>query len=139
VRTHPTPSFEESDATSGIQISITVLSVYLLLNDQSRRSQKIFYMVYSVVILICMTISKAVNTRLGQLMWIDHRDFPGGPAAYWAANNGVWYNILGAASDVFANIMGDALLVRLPCSFFSSASLHVGSFIDATSSGIPNA
>jgi hypothetical protein len=113
VRTHPTPSFEESDATSGIQISITVLSVYLLLNDQSRRNQKIFYVIYSVIILICMTISKAANAHLGQLMWMDHRDFPGGPAAYWAANNDVWYNVLGAATDVTANIMGDALLVGI--------------------------
>jgi hypothetical protein len=83
----------------------------LLLNDRSQKSQKIFYITYSVVLLICLTIAKAANARLGQLMWMDHRDFPGGPAAYWAANGDVWYNVLGSATDVFANVMGDALLV----------------------------
>jgi hypothetical protein len=140
VRSQLTPNFfEESNATSGIHISTTVLSVHLLLNDRSRtKNQRIFYTTYSVVLLICLTISKAANARLGQLMWIDHRDFPGGPAAYWTANNDVWYNVLGASTDVFGNAMGDSLLVGILYSpFFPSVSSHV-SFIDVTSSGIPN-
>lgn len=51
------------------------------------------------------------NSLLGQEMWIEHRNYPGGPVAYWTDNGAVWYNVLGSAADMFGNFMGDALLV----------------------------
>jgi len=48
---------------------------------------------------------------MGQLMWIQHRDDPGGPYAYFVASANSWFETLGTATDIVANIMSDALLV----------------------------
>jgi len=58
-----------------------------------------------------MTWAMLANALLGQEMWVEHRDFPGGPSAYFAANSSVWYNVVGSAADAFADFMGDALLL----------------------------
>jgi hypothetical protein len=46
-------------------------------------------------------------------MWIDHRNYPGGPLGYLAATEAAWFNILGQAATAAANILGDGILVRL--------------------------
>jgi hypothetical protein len=45
------------------------------------------------------------------MMWIEHRDIEGGPVAYFTINIAAWYNTLGTAADVAANILGDGLMV----------------------------
>jgi len=46
-------------------------------------------------------------------MWIEHRDVEGGPAAFFGENVAAWYNTLGTAADVTANVFGDGLMVRV--------------------------
>lgn len=60
-----------------------------------------------------MTIATADEIRNGQLVWIDHRNDPGGPARYLVDHGLTWFSILGSAADVVANVMGDALLVSM--------------------------
>src|SRR6266702_2469979 len=50
---------------------------------------------------------------LGQYMWIDRRNYPGGPLGFFAATGNAWYNVFGSAADATANVLGDGLLVRL--------------------------
>lgn len=45
-------------------------------------------------------------------MWIDHRDAPGGPLGYLAANESIWWQVLGSAAGQVTNFMADGLLVR---------------------------
>jgi hypothetical protein len=47
----------------------------------------------------------------GQFMWINHRDVPGGPAAYFVLNNDIWFTTLGTAATVTVIFMSDALMV----------------------------
>ncbi|KAE9394591.1 hypothetical protein BT96DRAFT_886487 [Gymnopus androsaceus JB14] len=95
----------------GVQIYITFHSIYLLLHSSSDRRTKSFYVGYGIVMLLCMSFAMIANSLLGQEMWIEHRNYPGGPVAYWTDNGAVWYNVLGSAADMFGNFMGDALLV----------------------------
>lgn len=85
---------------------------YMLTVARARKNAKV-YITYGTVILILLTIDISTNAIFGQLMWIEHRDVPGGPAAYMGENLTLWVNTLGTASGVAVNFMGDALLVRV--------------------------
>ena len=90
-------------------------STYLLLNSKSGFAWKSrmvkFYVIYGFVMLILFAISMAANQIMGQLMWIENRNFPGGPFDYYMANSTLWINIFGTATCIAGNYMNDALLV----------------------------
>ena len=94
-------------------------STYLLLNSKSGFAWKSgavkFYVIYGFVMLILTTFAMAANQIMGQFMWIEHRNFPGGPFTYYVDNSTLWINILGTASCIVGNYLNDGLLV-LPLS-----------------------
>ena len=51
------------------------------------------------------------NAVFMEFMWIEHRDFPGGPLAYLAKNSSIWWQTLGTAANQVTNFVGDGLLV----------------------------
>ena len=93
-------------------------SVSIILNgkDRSRRDNRLF-LCFSTGLLAMITIYVAVQAVFGQEMWILHKDYPGGSAAYLADNAAVWYQTMGSAASVVLNLMSDGLLVRpISCS-----------------------
>jgi len=70
-----------------------------------------FLIGYSVILLILVTFAFFTNVLMGQLMWIEHRDFPGGPFSYYLSQGSGWIEVLGSSTDIAGNFMGDALLV----------------------------
>lgn len=88
-----------------------VQSVYYLSAGPGSYRRKMFYILYGAVLLVLITISTAANLFYGQAMWIEHRDVDGGPVAYFVENEALWYNTLGTATDVTANVLGDGLMV----------------------------
>ena len=61
----------------------------------------------------------AANQLMGQFMWIEHRNYPGGPFNYYLENSTLWINVFGTATCIVGNYLNDALLVlRVPL-FFS--------------------
>jgi hypothetical protein len=101
--------------TTGIQTYMVFHSTYLLLNSKSRFEWKRrivkFYVIYGFVMLILTTFAMAGNQLMGQLMWIEHRNFPGGPFVYYLENSTLWVNVLGTAACIVGNYLNDALLV----------------------------
>ncbi|PPQ94122.1 hypothetical protein CVT25_007916 [Psilocybe cyanescens] len=98
----------------GILLCVTSTSIYLLIFNRKPRQearQNNFYIIYSMTLLILLTFAFATNALMGQLMWIQHRDDEGGPLAYFDSSANSWFETLGTATDVVANIMADALLV----------------------------
>ena len=81
-----------------------------------RRSQKL-YVVYGGILLVLATIEVVPEALWCQYMWIDHRNYPGGPLGFYKASQSAWYGTLGFAADAAANILGDGLLVRSVPSF----------------------
>ncbi|KAK7007384.1 hypothetical protein R3P38DRAFT_1668699 [Favolaschia claudopus] len=108
----------------GIELSMFFASTYLLLHCPQPSRTKMFYIAFSGTILVLITIAMACNLFFGQMMWIDHRDFPGGPVGYFSANIAAWYNTFGTAADVAANIMGDALMLHR-CYVFWRPSYYI--------------
>jgi hypothetical protein len=102
------------DSDAGLNIFAFFASVYCISNHPSdyRRGQT-FYVVYGGILLALITIDMATDALGGQYMWIDNRNYPGGPLGYTAATGAAWFNVLGETAAVVANILGDGLLVRL--------------------------
>ncbi|KAF7330354.1 hypothetical protein MVEN_02473700 [Mycena venus] len=112
----------------GIELCMCFMSFYFLWTSPKNEKSRYFYIAYSGVLLVLITIALASNEFFGQMMWIEHRDFPGGPVAYFTANIAAWYNTFGTAADVTANVLGDGLMLYRCYVFWSSASIWVIAF-----------
>ena len=112
-------SAEVAQNTTGIQMYMVFHSTYLLLNSRSGYAWKSrmvkFYVIYGFVMLILTTFAMAANQLMGQFMWIEHRNYPGGPFNYYLENSTLWINVFGTTACIVGNYLNDALLVlRIP-------------------------
>ena len=98
---------------AGAEVSLFFASVHCISCRPSeyRKSQK-FYIVYGAILLALVTIPLASSAQWCQFIWIEHRNYPGGPVAFYRVSEGAWYNALGFAANAAANFLGDGLLVR---------------------------
>ncbi|KAF7316947.1 hypothetical protein HMN09_00429000 [Mycena chlorophos] len=102
----------------GVQMCMFVLSVYFLNTSTSKASKsRIVYIAYGFALLILTTIAMAANLFYGQMMWIEHRDEPGGPVVYFATHitgastSHPWYNTFGTAASVAADVLSNGLML----------------------------
>jgi hypothetical protein len=78
---------------------------------------------YSSILLLLNTCSYATQTLMGQMMWIVHRDWPGGPEAYYNQKAfDVWFTLFGDIAQGIANLFADALLVSFPLKAYNKTS-----------------
>ncbi|KAJ7454835.1 hypothetical protein FB451DRAFT_1279543 [Mycena latifolia] len=119
----------------GIQISMFFQSVYYLNIGPGSRRSKMFYIGYSTVLIVLITFALACNQFFGEAMWIEHRDVDGGPVVFFGTNIADWYNTLGTAADVTANVLGDGLMLyrcymfwgHIPLAMVFPSLLYLGS------------
>ncbi|KAJ7225949.1 hypothetical protein GGX14DRAFT_423122 [Mycena pura] len=96
----------------GVQLFMFFLSNYFLLySSPDTRKESVFYVFYGSVMLLLWTVAHSCNAIFGQLIWIDHRDVVGGPAAFLYANLSAWYNTLGTVTGICMNFLADGLLL----------------------------
>ncbi|KAF8191718.1 hypothetical protein BJ912DRAFT_963288 [Pholiota molesta] len=95
----------------GVQLSLFIQSSYYLAYSPYPFRKKAFLITYGGLLCVLVGITLAGNQVQGLLMWIDHRDVPGGPEAYLAATISAWYDVFGTAAIITADIMGNALLM----------------------------
>jgi hypothetical protein len=65
---------------------------------QKRRTRpkwSAIFLVYICVVFFLSSIGNAANTRFAQYTFIDNRDYPGGPNAYFVEQAGEWLNYTG--------------------------------------------
>ena len=96
---------------TGVQIALFIQSSYYLAYGPYSRKKKAIFIVYGAFLALFVGITNAGNQIQGLLMWIKHRDVPGGPEAYLEATTAAWWNVFSTSAIVTADIMGDALLV----------------------------
>jgi hypothetical protein len=98
---------------AGVEVFTFFAAVYCISHGSSTyHKRNKFYIVYGGALLVLVTVELASFALLGQYMWIDHRDYPGGPLGYLVASQSLWYYVSGTAAHAMANILGDGLLVR---------------------------
>ena len=119
-------SVKVAQITAGIQIYMVFHSCYLLVTSKKgwRNGTAKFYISYGFIMLVLTAFALSANMVMGQLMWIEHRDFPGGPFAYYTEHSTLWINILGTAACIAGNYMNDALLVLQVPSLSSVTFIH---------------
>ncbi|KAJ8075615.1 hypothetical protein PM082_021245 [Marasmius tenuissimus] len=123
---------------------------HVQLPNQLSTRQRIFFIAYILVMVSCLTFALASNALFGQQLWIDHKDFKGGPSAYWDHMASSWFNVTGSAMCMFVNCMGDLLslyrcyiiwasnriVVIIPGLFFlASTAMAIISLIQSASPG----
>ena len=98
---------------AGLELFTFFAAVYCISHrsDNYRRGQK-SYIAIGGTLLALATLDVALVSLWGQYMWIDHRDYPGGPLAFYVRSEAAWYSVMHLASIVITNILGDGLLVR---------------------------
>lgn len=108
-------SAQLENMNTGLQMYMVFHSTHLLLNSKSgfawRNGIVKFYVIYGFVMLILTTFAMAANQLMGQFMWIEHRNFTGGPFNYYLENSALWINVLGTTACIVGNYLNDALLV----------------------------
>ncbi|KAJ7284610.1 hypothetical protein C8J57DRAFT_1669932 [Mycena rebaudengoi] len=109
----------------GIQICMFFMSSYFLWTNPKTDNSRVFYIAYSSVLLVLITIALSANQYYGEQMWINHRDVEGGPVAFFSNHIADWYNTWGTAADVTANVLGDALMLYRCYVFWGSTSLWI--------------
>ncbi|KAF8806972.1 hypothetical protein BYT27DRAFT_7256979 [Phlegmacium glaucopus] len=110
-------SFYVGNAFGGILYGLQIYMVFhscslLLKSEPGPPGLKVkLYMIYGFAMLALTTIALSTDMIMGQYMWIEHRDYPGGPYSYYIANGASWINVLGTTACIAGNILNDALLL----------------------------
>uniref|UniRef100_A0A0W0FDR2 Uncharacterized protein n=1 Tax=Moniliophthora roreri TaxID=221103 RepID=A0A0W0FDR2_MONRR len=99
----------------GLELYLGFSSIHLLLINHTRRTrrQKIFHICFVIAILLTQALVLASYTAVGYYIWLKHRDFPGGPMAYFTGSATTWYNFTGICAVELTNLLGNSLLVGL--------------------------
>ena len=113
----PAPHHSPSYRLPGIHAAVFVACFSSILTS-SRTSAKQRTRSNSLLTLITLlfalaTVNMACNTRMNQLEFIDNRNFPGGPNAWFFTFYSLGVNTAGNAAYVVANVLTDGLLVSI--------------------------
>lgn len=96
----------------GVEVFIYAFSTHLILClPPSTRKGRLFYVYLGAVILVLVTVVVFTDAVFLQLMWINHRNDPGGPLGFLAENSSVWWQTLGTGCNELTNLIGDGLLL----------------------------
>ncbi|TFK35404.1 hypothetical protein BDQ12DRAFT_611822 [Crucibulum laeve] len=75
------------------------------------RGRRLPYVILGAVSLALTSIVVLTNAVFMEFMWIDHRDFPGGPLGFLAANSAIWWQTLSTTANILVNFLGDGLML----------------------------
>lgn len=103
-------------ASYGIMLTVAALCVYGMLQaiQRSTRTRTSLYFVYISVLIILSTLYTASASRMVNLAYVDHRDYPGGPSVYAALLYSDPINVMGNISFTITTWLVDGLIVS-PC------------------------
>jgi hypothetical protein len=79
----------------------------------NRKKSDVFYAFFSTMMLFLVSLWLITQAIFNGKMWIEDRDYPGGPGQYWSDHMSDWYMDLGSTAVVLLQLMTDALMVRL--------------------------
>jgi hypothetical protein len=103
-----------------------IVSTYInMTNARSMFSSSSIYVLLGSIMILLRTIGLFANVVLLNFAWISHRDFPGGPLGYVAANTSVWWQVLGNVAAQVTFFIADGILVSPPSGKVRQLS-HIG-------------
>lgn len=71
------------------------------------RSPKFPYIVVRELMVVIYAWAFVAGALYGQQIWIEHPNYPSGPAAYFEQNRNIWIHVLGTFACMLANGLGE--------------------------------
>jgi hypothetical protein len=91
----------------------TTCALYLW-SQRKTRKQSIFLLLYTTLLLVIETILMVVQANSVQALYIDNRNYPGGPWAYFLATQNLAVNVIFYATLFVLTFLSDLLVVSVP-------------------------
>ena len=95
-------------------------SAYLW-SQRKARKNALLILGFIVVIFIVETIFVGVQARTVQISYIDNRNYPGGPWAYFLATQNLPVNVMFYATLFIITFLCDTLVVSGSCDVFDTS------------------
>ena len=93
----------------GVHISVYLTCSYYLLKSRTRRFQT--WLIFVFLLFALGTVNICFNMRFGQMVWIDNRNYLGGPYGYLMEQEGNTLLTAGDAESILVSFLTDGLLV----------------------------
>lgn len=99
--------------TVGIQLLLYVTCFRYLWSTRKSRPQSVWLLAYITILLCIETIFEAVQARTVQVVYIDNRNYPGGPWQYFLATQNLPINVMFIAMLFISTFLADLLVVSV--------------------------
>ncbi|KAF8841497.1 hypothetical protein BDN67DRAFT_1010570 [Paxillus ammoniavirescens] len=101
-----------SEVLYGVELVLYFKTMQLLLGNSGKRKRSdLFYAFFSTMMLFLISIWLVTQVIFNERMWIEFRDYPGGPGQYWADHISDWYTDFGSTAQIMLQLMTDALMI----------------------------
>lgn len=117
----------------GIVICMYASCMQVLWQQRRARKFSTFLMIYLTLLFIVLLIFVSVSAGTVQFIYIDNRNYPGGPWSFFLATQNLPINVIFIATFFILTLLADALIVRR--SFTSSYSSNLTRLLSVRSSG----
>ena len=96
----------------GVHVTLFLLCLNNLWTQRKENPKWAYsWIAYIVILFIFGSMANALDMHIGQSIFVDNRNFPGGPAAYNTATFSAPVNVLCTAACTIGGWFQDALLV----------------------------
>jgi len=92
-------------------LTIFFITAYFMLCKPTGGRVKISHIAYITALLSVTTVNVATGMKWNQMIWIDNRNYPGGPLAFVNMEFSNWVNVLSSASYTVNNFLADGLVL----------------------------
>ena len=82
-----------------------------LWKQRAQRRSALFLLAYITVLIMVETIFVIVQARTVQVLYVDNRNYPGGPWAYFLATQNLAINVIFYATLFVLTFLSDCLVV----------------------------
>jgi len=112
----------------GIQLVLYISCAMHLFLQRKNRKNSLYILAFITLLIITQTILCAVQARTVQVMYVDNRNYPGGPWAYFLATQEQAINVMFYACLFIITFLSD-LLVLWRCWVIWTASGKLGAYL----------
>lgn len=96
----------------------------LLHKKHVAHARKYALFAYSSFILVLATLAIGLAIRWGEMVFVDDRNYPGGPAIFYNAFDSYWVPIASNSCFVVLNLAANAMLVSIAFRLSQMDSIH---------------
>ncbi|EIN04130.1 hypothetical protein PUNSTDRAFT_76804 [Punctularia strigosozonata HHB-11173 SS5] len=96
----------------GVHVTLFFISLDLLMKQLKTHPRRSYCMLAYIFMLFTLgSLGNAANIKFNEMVFVDNRDYPGGPNAYFIEQNGVWINVLSYGVYIVNTWLQDGLLL----------------------------